>query len=601
MTFPLPPGLARLVDLAARAAGTGVSEEIAKVNDTKTDAPRHDDIRSETGWDPTDRAREVSYRLVALASETGTAGEAAFSGHLAELLREIPYFRAHPENVKIVPCRHGTGAASVAALVRGTGRRTLALAGHFDTVTIDNYGELAPLARDPDALRQALIAALGSDATGTGEGTALADLTGGDFVPGRGMLDMKSGLAAGIAILERFAGDEGREGNLLFLATPDEELSSRGMRSIRDALPGLARDWDLDIVGGINLDATSDQGDGAGGRAIYRGSIGKILPFCFVVGQGSHASYPFEGVSAHLISAELISAVETSIELCDRGAGEISPPPICLEGKDLREGYDVTTPDQVWLAFNWLFHATEPEELFGTFAATVREALARATARFAEQAARYAEATGEPRASQPAAGGRVITYEDLRAEVRRTGGADAVDRLDPLAASLASSPNPLEATRRIVAAAVREAVLRGPTVVIGFAGLAYPAVHVSRAPATPGFDAALEHARSAIAAAEGVSIGYREYFTGISDMSFFGAAPIADPCIAANTPAPHLVDAGCADALSFPVVNIGPWGRDMHQRLERLHAPYGFRTLPLLLWDAATGILKAAGERAEPA
>jgi len=30
-------------------------------------------------------------------------------------------------------------------------------------------------------------------------------------------------------------------------------------------------------------------------------------------------------------------------------------------------------------------------------------------------------------------------------------------------------------------------------------------------------------------------------------------------------------------------VNIGPWGREYHQRHERVHAPYAFTVLPELL------------------
>ena len=128
------------------------------------------------------------------------------------------------------------------------------------------------------------------------------------------------------------------------------------MRSLRDALPGIAREFGLDIQAGINLDATSDQGDGEEGRAIYRGTIGKALPFALVIGHSSHAAYPFEGVSAQLIASEIVRAVEANPALCDTGEGEVSPPPICLEAKDLRGGYEVTTPERVWLGFNWLSH-----------------------------------------------------------------------------------------------------------------------------------------------------------------------------------------------------------------------------------------------------
>jgi hypothetical protein len=65
------------------------------------------------------------------------------------------------------------------------------------------------------------------------------------------------------------------------------------------------------------------------------------------------------------------------------------------------------------------------------------------------------------------------------------------------------------------------------------------------------------------------TIRYREIFAGISDMSFFGHIPDAadSEVIAANTPAAQFIDRANPKALSYPVVNIGPWGREYHQRL----------------------------------
>ena len=53
-------------------------------------------------------------------------------------------------------------------------------------------------------------------------------------------------------------------------------------------------------------------------------------------------------------------------------------------------------------------------------------------------------------------------------------------------------------------------------------------------------------------------------------------------CGRANTPiwgSSFTLDASPA----YPVINIGPWGRDYHHWLERLHAPYAFEVLPKLV------------------
>lgn len=536
-------------------------------------------------WNPGPRVRDVSCRLVGWGSETGSAGEAEFAARLAGLLREIPYFRDHPDQVRLVESHGDPMTYSVVAIVRGKGRRALAMAGHYDVVSIDNYRELAPLAFKPDELLKALIADLQGRPVGSSEQRALEDFRSGDFLPGRGLLDMKSGIAAGIAVLEDFAADPDRLGNLVLVATPDEERGSRGMRSLRDALPAIARDFGVDIEAGINLDATSDQGDGAEGRSIYRGTIGKALPFALVVGHSSHASYPFEGISAQLIASEITRAVEANPALCDGTGGEVSPPPICLEAKDLRGGYEVTTPERVWVAFNWLSHGWTAGELLERFRQVVETATATAIDQFNRHARHYATMVGSDAAAVAAA--PLVSVAELRERVERAGGADAIARLKGIEQDLLAIDDPLAKTRRLVGAMVTEAGLVGPAIVYGFSSLVYPSTHLSRQEGGRAFAEAIEAARLDHEAAGGSALRYREYFTGISDMSFFGHRPtdVDHAVIAGNTCVSELVDRPGRDALTFPVVNIGPWGREFHQRLERVHMPYAFDELPRFIRD----------------
>ena len=92
-------------------------------------------------------------------------------------------------------------------------------------------------------------------------------------------------------------------------------------------------------------------------------------------------------------------------------------------------------------------------------------------------------------------------------------------------------------------------------------------------------DGAVRRAAAVAAARHRTGIGTCGYFPGISDMSFLGQVDAAAvPAIAANTPAwGHGIawPAGRA-ALGVPIVNAGPWGRDYHTPLERLHTGYAF-------------------------
>lgn len=531
--------------------------------------------------------------MVAWNSETGSPGEAEFSGRLRDLLLEIPYFRENPEDIVTVESHGDPVTSNVIAIMRGTGRRTLALAGHFDTVSIANYHELAHLACNPGQLRDALLADLRSRHLSDQETRALADLESGDFEPGRGMLDMKSGLAAGIAVLERFAGDPGRRGNLVLLATPDEERESRGMRSLRDALPALMREKQLEIEAAINMDATSDQTDGSLGRAIYTGTIGKLLPFAFVIGQSAHAAYPFEGISAQLIGAEILHAIEGNADLADTGPGDVSPPPICLEARDLREGYEVTTPERFWLSFNWLYHSGTASDRFGRFRAEVEGAIGRAAGRFREHARAYA-AHSASAPGHEAAVPRLFTVAELKAQLSGNAGLQA--EFSALAERLANVDNPLAVTRACAEWLVAAAQIKGPAVIVGFAALHYPPSRLDRgATRDMRLIGAIEAARSAIADDIAAPVCWRPHFQGISDMSFLGQA-VAEgaQAIAANTLSARHVDHPQAAPLTFPVVNIGPWGRELHQRLERVYAPYTFDVLPRFLAMIAEKFLRKA-------
>ncbi|MDQ3559615.1 MAG: arginine utilization protein RocB, partial [Pseudomonadota bacterium] len=165
------------------------------------------------------RAAEWTFELVAMPSVNGTADEATFALALRDRLAALPIFAADPDAVWLIPVPDDPlGRASVAALLRGEGARTVILTGHFDTVRVDDYGDLCHLATQPRELREALRKRLARSAATPAERLALADLESGEFLPGRGMLDMKSGLAAGLAALEAFAGVAERPGNVLFLA-----------------------------------------------------------------------------------------------------------------------------------------------------------------------------------------------------------------------------------------------------------------------------------------------------------------------------------------------------------------------------------------------
>ena len=492
--------------------------------------------------DLSNRAREIALMLTSWPSVTGSADEAVLAERLKDFLAhfDVVWTQSIPQDPR----------RNVFALKRGANRRTIVLTGHFDVVPVEDYGALKPLAFSAEALLPAIIERLRQ----TGENPlALEDFESGDYLPGRGLLDMKAGLAAGITAIEAYGGDL----TLMFIGVADEEDRSAGARAVVPLLPEIARQHGLDIALIVNLDAISDQGDGTAGRVVALGSIGKQLLTAFVAGKEAHACYPQDGANAAYLGGELLCEFELAPELAELSGAETAAPPTALHAKDLKAGYNVTTPARSWLYWNTLQHRRTAAEVLDIALMLANRAMARAARRvgcdipvmsYAELAAR-------------------VPHHEIRAKAEELAARRNLDLP--------------ERAKLLTAHVWTLSGLSGPAVVMGFGSIPYPAVALS--------DAVLENAILAAVKPFGLS-GVR-YFPGISDMSFFGEASGGLAAAAANTPV-WGSSFTMPEAAGYPCINIGPWGRDYHHWLERLHTPYAFEILPHVLLAVIEAVAK---------
>jgi arginine utilization protein RocB len=542
-----------------------------------------------------ERTRDLTLRLVAFPSVTDSHGERDFAPFLRDLLAEHPYFREHPQHLWLETTRADPRERSVLyALARGEGPETVILTGHYDVVSVSNYGPLAPLAFDPQRLLPALIAELRQSGRGTADTRALADLESGHFLPGRAALDMKSGLAAGIAVLERFAAGRERKGNLLFVAVPDEEGASHGMRTAASGLLEVAERWGLRLGAALNLDSAVDPGRGEAGQVVFTGSVGKLLPSVLFLGRPTHAGAPFDGVNANLLAAEFTRLVEVNLEFGDPGH-EPAPPPISLYQSDLRTHYDVTTPASAWTAFNVLTHRRSLAEVLESGMEAARTAIENALELLRERAALYRQRSGEP-VYLPEYRPEVLSFAQLERRALEKPGVGA--EYAALSRQLAADPGLDLPTlsRQLTEFLARAAGLEGPAAVVGFAALYYPRAELNGSPRAQAVLEAVREAMGEVSREQGVRLALRPFFPGISDMSFLAGQdnPEALRALAENTPfwGTRLeFDYTQAARLELPTLNIGPWGRDYHQRTERVHMPYSFGVLPELLWRVVGKLL----------
>jgi arginine utilization protein RocB len=472
--------------------------------------------------DLTQRAHDLAVMMTRLPSVTGSKADAAFPAQLAQALAF--------ERVWTEPLTHDpAGRSNLFALKRGTSRRTIVLTGHFDVVSVEDYGSLQHLAFEPEALRTASIERLRASNENP---LALQDFESGNFLPGRGLLDMKAGLAAGLAAMEAYHG----EMTLVFIAVTDEEEKSAGARAALPQLKSLMAVENLDIALVINLDAIADTSDGSMGRVVTYGSIGKQLLTAFVVGKQAHAGYPQNGVNAAYVLSELVREIELSPALSESTGNEIAAPPATLCAKDLKQGYNVTTPHMAFGYWNTMQHRRDGAEVLEIAMCLAARAVARAEAKTGHKIALVRSAD--------------IPFTD-----------------DVTCDASLSLP---DQTLQVLLAGAKH--VDSPTVIMGFGSIPYHAVVLQ--------NEALRHVIST--AVKPFGLGEVSYFAGISDVSFFGEATGDLAVVQANTPiwgkAFTMPEPG-----GFPTINIGPWGRDYHTWLERVHAPYAFEVLPRVL------------------
>ena len=209
----------------------------------------------------------LTLELVKISSINNTEGEKILAEHIAGILRSWDYFRQHPSQVWEVPLKNDPlGRKNVFALVKGNRQpsaATVILHGHLDTVGVEDFGSLQDAAFDPVKLACRLAEEKLSD-------DVRADLLSGDWMFGRGAVDMKSGVAAHLAVLKHLSEQvETFAGNVLFMANPVEENQHTGIMEALPVLQGLAAKENLSYVVAINNDYTAPLYQGDPNRYIW--------------------------------------------------------------------------------------------------------------------------------------------------------------------------------------------------------------------------------------------------------------------------------------------------------------------------------------------
>ena len=501
------------------------------------------------------------------------------------------------------------GRENVFAYVRGTkaggdASRAILWHGHIDTVGTEDFGALEPYATEPDELLERLLAGGLPEAVRT-------DLATGDWMPGRGACDMKSGDAVFLVLLKHLSEHTDTfAGTVVLSLNCVEENEHTGILRGLDVLDDLRERLGLRYLFAINNDYTCPLYDGDPHRYLYAGAVGKLLPCVYIRGCETHVGQCFEGFDASVAAADVVQAVNYNTELCDGYRGEYTLPPSVLKMKDLKPSYNVQTAQEAWTYFNVFVHAKSAADVLEEFLDITRNAMQHVAKRIDNEATQYARLSQQP-VLPPTFKPLVMSYEELVAAVKKKRAAGRSDALPSAGQGSDASDNPatleeelermaieLRVDRRndlreislaLVRKLAQELAPTQPLAVVFFAAPYCPANTLRQENAE---EAALYKKIATIAADVGKETGddFRmlRFFPSLSDSSYLKIddTPASVAALYANLPGGKKVSPVPTERIrktGIPAIDYGVYGKDAHKWTERVYKPYSFRVLPRLI------------------
>lgn len=519
-------------------------------------------------FDTPEKLRQLLCELVSWDSRTLTEGERFFSWKLQHKLSSMKYFMEHPDQITLIDA--GLGRHSVHALYKHEkAQETIVLLSHFDTVHTEEYGALEPLAFYPEELTQKM-------AEGAAElpEAARIDAESGNYLFGRGTMDMKMGLALHMQLIEK-ASIEKWPVNLLLCTVPDEEVNSSGMRASVSELVRLQEEEGYRFKLFLNGEPSFSQSPSDTKEYIYSGTIGKIMPAALFYGKETHVGEPLKGITADFMASYLTSAMEWNPLFRETDQGETTPLPVTLQQKDLKLHYSTQTPQRAAALYNVFMFKRTAAEVMDLFEQVAAEAMNECNEAY--------EAVCRRENAEPVGKIRVMRFQELLQYAEEKLGAAEVARLKQ-EVLLKDDADDREQSIGIVDSLMIECQELGPAVVLFYAPPYYPAVNTSNHPLVQDSIQFLQERAKVF----DLPIEQVHYFNGICDLSYVHYIDEADhwKAFARNTPVygeTYSIPFEEMRRLTAPVLNVGPFGKDAHQKTERVHVDSAFKEMPVLI------------------
>ncbi|CAN7483517.1 M20/M25/M40 family metallo-hydrolase [Rossellomorea sp. LjRoot5] len=530
----------------------------------------------------------ITRSLIALKSYNGTIGESEKALFIYKLISSFPYFKHHPDRVWLqeVP-NDPIGRKNVFALVKGTASKTVVFHAHYDTVGTDDYGALQDMAHDPDFLQKYFM-------DYEGEEKVKEDALSGNWLFGRGALDMQSGIAVHLANLLYHTGEKQPGGNLLYLFNGDEESEHAGMIAALSDLHRLKNEG-MDYLAAINTDFISPIYDGDCKRYIYTGAAGKLLPSFYIYGREAHVGDVLTSIDPTVIASKINLEINQNLDYLEDIPGEFTLPPSCLYFKDDKHTYNVQTPLSASLYFNYFVYERTAREVLYDMKKVALKVVSEMEERSKKQFEQYRNYHGFPE-REFSWEVEVLTLREYIFWLKERG-------LDPDPVMKKIFHDMEGEDRRTIAYTMVEALQhldpdRTPRVILFFAPPFLPHNFVNEEneygkKVREVLGTCLED----ISNETGEEFVIKRFFPYLADGSFLSLHEEDEDIEVFKKNLPlidHLypVPIDLIRKLNIPSINIGVYGKDGHQWTERVYKPYTFSVLPEIIRRVTKDLLE---------
>lgn len=546
-----------------------------------------------------EEVKRLTQEMVAIPSiNKEPKGETAVAQYIYDYYMGLDYFKEHPERVKMFQTKNDfVERHSTYAYIKGTkgdSGRTVILIGHLDTVGVDDFGTIREYAFKCEELPEKL------KETFKLSDEVLADIESGEYMFGRGALDMKSGVAGHMYLIKYFSEHpEELDGNIIAIAECDEEDNSKGIITALDELVELKKTEGFNYMACINADYSTNYSPGDENRYIYYGSIGKLLP-CFVAfGKEAHVGQAFSALDPNLLIAEITKKMSLNTNLCDIAQGEVAIPPVSLKQMDTKGPYTVQTALTAFSYYNFFTHGWDPAQVLAKSREVAVEAFDEVVDYLQGQYKKFCQLSNVPYVPLPWKT-RVYTWKEFYDYLAEIHGEPFEKAMKEFTEKLHKDDPELDLRLfglRVAEEAWKWCEDKSPAVILFFGSVFSARIEMTRK--TDKEVALLDSVEAAVDKIRPEAqrqIKTRMFYPYISDSSFMAVCDdtLAVQALKDNMPqygVKYTHDIDKIMEINVPVVNIGTFGRDGHMLTERVDMRQTFQNVPNITYETIKGLL----------